>query len=192
MDAFNKAISLNPDYAEAYYNLGVAQESLGHWQEAIDAYRKAIGTTSDSADARNNLANRLALEGRCDEAVDQYRAALRLKPDWTDPINNLALLIATHPEIRNRDTNEAIRLASRACELSGYKDPVILGTLAAAYASAGRFDEAIATADRAMNLADAANQPRVKDTIAYHLSLYKQGKPYIEPSSGSQPGGSRP
>jgi hypothetical protein len=54
---------------------------------------------------------------------------------------------------------------------------VFLGTLAAAYASAGRFIEAIDTAQKAMNLADAAGQPQIRKVIQYHLSLYKQGKP---------------
>jgi Flp pilus assembly protein TadD len=102
------------------------------------------------------------------------------------------LLIATHPEIKNRDTNEAIHLAGRACELTNYKDPAFLGTLAAAYASAGRFSEAVDMADKALNLAEAANQTQIKNIIQYHLSFYKQGKPYIEPPTKPLPDSGKP
>jgi Flp pilus assembly protein TadD len=95
-------------------------------------------------------------------------------------MGNLAQLIAANPRLKDRDTSEAIRLASRACELTNYKEPSYLGTLAVAYASAGRFAEAINTADKALSLAEAANQPQIKKIIQYHLSLYKQGKAYIE------------
>jgi Flp pilus assembly protein TadD len=98
-------------------------------------------------------------------------------------MNNLALLITVYPDIKSRDTNDAIRLAGRACELTGHKDPVFLVTLAAAYASAGRFSEAIDTANKALDLADVANQPQIQNVIRHHLSLYKQGKPYIETPS---------
>jgi Flp pilus assembly protein TadD len=92
------------------------------------------------------------------------------------------VLIATHPEIKNRDVNEAVRLASRACELSNYKNPIFLGALAAAYASAGRFTEAVDTAQKAIKLAEAANQPDIKKVIEHHLSFYMRGKPYVEVS----------
>jgi len=96
-------------------------------------------------------------------------------------MNNIAWLIATNPEVKNRDMNEAIRLAGRACELANYKDPAFLDTLAAAYASAGRFADAVETARTAINLADDANQPQLKNAIQGHLGFYTQGKPYIEP-----------
>jgi tetratricopeptide (TPR) repeat protein len=181
IDAHKQAIKIDPDYAEAYNNLGVAYGGLGGWQDAIDAYKQAIKIKPDYAEAYNNLGVACRSLGHGTEAIDAYKEAIRIKPDYARAYNNLALLIATDPEIKNRDTNEAIRLASRACELANYKDPSFLDTLAAAYASAARFSEAVDTANRAMDLADAANQPQIKNVIRYHLSFYTQGKPYIEP-----------
>jgi hypothetical protein len=88
--------------------------------------------------------------------------------------------IATHPEIKHREVNEAVSLATRACELTNYNNPAFLGTLTAAYASAGRFPEAVDTAQKAINLANTTNQPQIKNIIQYHLSFHTQGKPYIE------------
>jgi tetratricopeptide (TPR) repeat protein len=192
INAYKQAIRIKPDLIEAYRNRGTAYSNLGRRQEAIEDFSQAIKIKPDFAEVRYNLANELAVQGRCDEAVDQYHAALRLKPDWPACMNNLAFLIATNPDIKNRDTNEAIRLASRACEPVNYKDLSFLDTLAAAYASAGRFSEAVDTANRALNLADAANQPEIKNIIQYHLSFYTQGKPYIEPPPKPLPDSNKP
>jgi tetratricopeptide (TPR) repeat protein len=187
IEDLNQTIKIKPDYTEAYINLGIVYSTLGRWQEAIDAYKQAITIKPNYAEAHYNLAKALVSQDRCDEAVDQYHIALQLKPDWPACMNGLAFLIATNPEIKNRDTNEALRLASRACELVNYKDPVSLGTLAAAYASVGKFSEAVNMANRAINLADATNQPQIKNMIRYHLSFYTQGKPCIKPSQKPLP-----
>jgi tetratricopeptide (TPR) repeat protein len=187
IEDFSRAIRIDPNYAEAHHNLGVAYGKLGRGAEAIEGFGQVIRIRPDDAEAHYNLAGILSVQNRFEEAVDQYRAAIRLKGDWPDPMNDLAWLIATGPDIKNRDTNEAIRLASHACELANYKNPALLDTLAAAYASAGRFSEAIDTANKALGIADAANQPQLRNDIQYHLSFYRQGKPYIESASKPLP-----
>jgi tetratricopeptide (TPR) repeat protein len=180
VEAYKLAVKNRPDYAGAYNNLANVYNGLGRVQEAIEARRQAVRFMPDSFDSGYSLARELVASGRYGEAIEQYRGILPLKPDWAVGMNNLALIISTSPEIKDRNTDEAIRLASRACELSGYKNPVFLGTLAAAYASAGRFAEAVDTAKKAISLADAADQPQVGEAIRYHLSFYEQGRPYIE------------
>jgi hypothetical protein len=68
-------------------------------------------------------------------------------------LNNLAWQLATSPDPKIRDGIQAVQLAQRACEQTHFEKTVFLGTLAAAYAEAGKFDDAIATAERACNLA---------------------------------------
>jgi tetratricopeptide (TPR) repeat protein len=178
---FGQVIRIKPDYAKAYNNLGAAYGQLGRRQEAMDSYMQAIKLNPDFAEARYNLAGELAAKGRYEEAVEQYRTVMKLKPNWPDCMNNLALLIATRPGIKGCEAREAVNLAVGGCKLQNNRNPAYLGTLAAAYASAGRFNEAVSTAKKAMELADAANQPQVRDMIRYHLSFYAQGKPYVEP-----------
>jgi protein O-mannosyl-transferase len=187
-----EAIRIKPDNVEAYNNLGVTYGGLGRGAEAAEAFEQVIRISPDYAEGRYNLAKILLQQGRRDEAADQYRTVLGLKGDWPGPMNDLAWLIAIDPEVKNRDTSEALRLASRACELSGYKNPAFLCTLAAAYASAGKFSEAIDTANKAMNLADAANQPQLKNTIQHHLSFYQQGKPYTKTAPKPLPDSNKP
>ena len=166
--------------ASAHNNLGIILQRQGKFTEAITHFTQAIRLEPDSAEFRNSFAEVLVLQGRLDEAIDQFRAAVKLRPGWFVPVKYLAWYIATHPEIKDRNVNEAISLADYACKLTNYKDPSIVGILAAAYASAGRFPEAIETAKRAIAIADAVNQPQIKNIIQNHLDLYAQGKPYIE------------
>ncbi len=180
---FQKIIQLRPDSAHAayaYYNLGFTQQKQGKLTDAIADFTMALQLRPDFAEARYNLANVLVLQGRLNEAFDQFREVLRLRPNWPESNNDIAWLMATHPEIKNRDVNEAVRLARRACELTNYSSPFQLGTLAAAYASVGRFSDAVDTVRKALSLPDTAGQPQIKDALRHHLTFYTQGKPYIE------------
>jgi tetratricopeptide (TPR) repeat protein len=192
IEQFNIVLKAEPNSVTAHSNIGYALSQQGKLDEAVAHFAQAVQISPDFAQARNNLANALKLQDKLDEAAAQFRAAVRLKPDWPAPMNDLAWFTATHPELKGRDVNEAISLARRACQLTNYKNPSLMGTLAAAYASAGKFTEAIDTAKTAINLADAANQPQIKNIIQYHLSFYTQGKPYIEPPPKPLPDSNKP
>jgi spermidine synthase len=120
--------------------------------------------------------------GKIDQAIQHYREALRLEPEQPTVLNDLAWTLATgaRPELRN--PAEAVRLAERACAHTRYQQPVILDTLAAAYAAAGHFEAAIKMAQRAISI--AANHPedygRV-ESIRKRLNQYEMGRPYREP-----------
>jgi protein O-mannosyl-transferase len=108
---------------------------------------------------------------------------LALQPDSVEALNNLAWILAANPDQEMRDGPEAVSIAERACELTQHREPVLLGTLAAAYAEAGRFAEAVATAEKARDLALTAGQTAVAETNRRLLELYRAGKPYHEPAS---------
>ena len=118
--------------------------------------------------------------GRTREAVVQYREALRLNPNLAGALNNLAWALAASPDDELRNGPEAVRLAQRACELTHYGEPLFLGTLAAAYAEAGRFPEAVTTAEKAEQLATDAGLTAVAAKNRELLELYRAGKPYHE------------
>jgi len=86
-------------------------------------------------------------------AVAVYHAALQTHPDLPELLNNLAWLLATCPDAQTRDGAQAVKYAERACALTHYTATTIVGTLAAAYAESGRFDDAILTAQKACDLA---------------------------------------
>lgn len=118
------------------------------------------------------------MSGKPSEAIAAYRESIRLRPGFAEAINDLAWLLATHPDDKIRNVDQAIELATQACEVSGYRQPVPLTTLAAAYAEAGRFEEATRTAERALALAKAANHAEYTRQAETVLACVKNHRPY--------------
>jgi tetratricopeptide (TPR) repeat protein len=179
---YQKALQINPDYAEAHNNLGYVLFQKGAVDEAMVHFQQALQIKPDYADAHNILGNVLLQRGRVDEAMVHFQKALQIKPDSVDVLNNLAWLRATSPDAHIRDGVQAVKYAVRACELTHYGVTPLVGTLAAAYAEAGRFDDAIATAEKACALATAAGEQDWLEKNQKLLALYRAHQPYREAS----------
>jgi tetratricopeptide (TPR) repeat protein len=175
---FQKAMQINPDYADAHYNLGVARFRTGRVDDAIAQYQKALQINPDFAQAHNNLGNALFQKGRVNDAIAHYQQALQINPDFAEAQNNLAWVLATGPQASLRNGNRAVELAERANQLTQDGNPVFLGTLAAAYAEAGRFPEAVKTAQRALQLAGTQPNPALADALQSQMKLYQAGLPF--------------
>lgn len=174
---FSEALHLQADYQDAHFSLGVELSGQGEFNGAFTHLSEAVRLNPDHAEARSKLAIVLNLLGRPTEAIAQYREALRRKPDLVEALNNLAWMQATHPNAALRNGREAVELAGRACAATDRKQPVLLGTLAAAFAEAGEFERAVATATEARNLAGTLGQEDVAARNQVMLDLYRQGKP---------------
>ncbi len=174
---FRLALQIKPDLAEVHFNLGLALKTQGKLDEAIKYFRQALQLNPDLAKAHNNLALALTMKGNLNEAIEHFREAVRLKPDYLEPLNRMARILAMHPDPKLRDPGQAIEIAKRAVELTGHKDPAILETLAAAYAAAGQFDQALKTAETALSLATAAQADELADHIRKKIQIYRQAKP---------------
>jgi len=127
-----------------------------------------------------------------DEAIVQFQTALQIKPDSVDVLNNLAWLLATGPDAQLRDGVQAVQYAGRACELTHHGVTPLVGTLAAAYAEAGRFDDAIATAQKACALATAAGEKDLLEKNQKLLVLYRAHQPYHEAAGKVVPAAPQP
>jgi len=116
-------------------------------------------------------------------AVGNFLAA----PEFIQPEpgegNNLAWLLATSPEATNRNGVLAVKLAECACQQTRYRNTIMVGTLAAAYAEAGRFDEAISTGQKACALASQSGEQDLLGKNLGLLELYRQHQPYHEASA---------
>jgi tetratricopeptide (TPR) repeat protein len=177
---FQKALQITPDNVEANYNFGMALLQKGNVDEAITHFQKALQIKPDFAEAHNNLGNAMLQKGKVDEAITHFQRALQIKPDFLEVLNNLAWLLATCPDAHIRDGVQAVKYAGRACELTHHGVTLIVGTSAAAYAEAGRFDDAIAAAQKACALAAAAGEQDLLEKNQKLLALYRAHQPYHE------------
>ncbi|PYK91183.1 MAG: hypothetical protein DME35_03290 [Verrucomicrobia bacterium] len=175
---YEKTLAVPFDHAESHYSIGTALRQKGDVEEAIVHYRKALELRPDYANAHNNLGNALRQQGRTEEAVHEYEAALKSEPDSILAGNNLAWILATSPNASVRDGAKAVQLAQRANRLSGGSDPIILHTLAAAYAENRQFSEAVNAAQRALELADANGVASLAESLRSKLALYQAETPY--------------
>jgi tetratricopeptide (TPR) repeat protein len=184
---FQKAVELKPDYAEAHNNLGLVFYQLGKLDEAFSHCQKAVELKPDLVEAQNNLGNVFYQQGRMDQAILQYRKTLELQPDHAQAQKNLAWVLATCPQAALRNGPQAVELAERANQMAGGGNPFFLCTLAAAYAEAGRFSEAVETAQHALHSAGAQSNTPFAAQLQSQLKLYQAGLPYHspEPSSAS-------
>ena len=154
----------------------------GTFTDQETLWRDTLARNPDCWMAHGNLGNLLGNEGHMEEAMEHYHKAIQINPDYREALNNLALALAASPKAEFRNGVEAVRLAERACALTHYGKPVYLGTLAAAYAEAGRFPEAVATAEKAEQLATTTGLTAVAAKNRQLLKLYRAGKPYHEPA----------
>jgi len=179
---YYKAIQINPNFSEALNNLGVALAAQGRLNEAIANFRKAIQVDPNNFQAQYDLGVAFATEGRFAEAIKNYYKAIQINPNFSGALNTLAWALAAGPDDQLRNGAEAVRLAERACELTHDGEPLFVGTLAAAYAEAGRFPEAVTTEEKAEQLATRAGLAAMAARSRQLLELYRAGQPYHEPA----------
>jgi Flp pilus assembly protein TadD len=193
---FEKALELDPALPQA----GRIRENMadyffgtGQLNEAILQYQKAMEIDPGNAVVQYNLGRALYKTGRVEEAIPHLKKALEHRPSLAAnenaaDNNDMAWSLATSSEPGRRDGPLAVKLAEGACQNTGGQVTVIVGTLAAAYAEAGKFDEAISTAQKAIALATQNNQPDLLRNNQELLALYLNHQPYhASPANPGQP-----
>ncbi|TFG97348.1 MAG: tetratricopeptide repeat protein, partial [Myxococcales bacterium] len=156
----------------------------GRVEDAIVAYEQALAIEPAYAEVHNNLAVALLASGRTGDAIAHLEAALATQPEYADAVHNLAWALATAPEAALRDGRRAVALAERAYQHSGGSNLQVLGTLAAAYAEAGRFEDAARVAQQAIAAANAAGQGAFARAIEEQLALYRSGRAFQQAPAG--------
>ena len=150
----------------------------GRLDEALTQYQKALDLPPNLVLAHDNLGDLFAARGQFPEALAHYRMAMEIQPG--DPMvqRRLAHLRATCPLAPLRNGAEAVELAERANLLCGGTRPDVLDTLAAAYAEAGWFPEALATARKALDLATQQDNRALAGSLRDRIVLYEARRPY--------------
>jgi tetratricopeptide (TPR) repeat protein len=175
-----KATVLEPTNSVAFRDLAAAYAGQGELDKAVAAYKDASRLDTNDASARSLMGGVLMAQGNHEAAIEAFRDALRLNPDLPGALRNLAWILATCPKPELRNGAEAVRLAEHVNHLSPQPDPRMLEALDVALAEAGRFDDAIKTAEQVRQLAGADGDANTAKRAAQRLELYRAGKPFHE------------
>ena len=178
--AYQEAVSIHPNWPLARKGLGDVLAKNEKSAEAIEQYLAFLQMVPNDGEVRLRLAELLSQQSKTTEAMEQYREVLRLNANEPVALNNLAWILATDPGADIRNGQEAVELAQCACEVTGHKQALLLGTLAAAYAENGQFAEAMRTADEAVSLARKAGLNDVAEANERLKKVYAEKKTYLE------------
>jgi len=177
---FTAVLQTDPQNAAALDGLGFALAMGGQSEAAKARFAQALEYDAHNAITHLHYAMALAAQSEMKEAIGEYRKALEIDDSLVIALNNLAWILAAHPDSAIRNGTAAVTLAERSCRLTNHEQPLYLGTLAAAYAEAGRFDAAVKTAEAAMELAKNQGNQALAERNLQLLELYRTGKAFHE------------
>ena len=174
----NHALQTQPALGPAHFRLGSILLTKGQPDKALEHFSAAARLEAENAPLELQTGIALTSLGKPESAIPHFRRAIALKPEDPFAYNELAWILAANPNPALRNGAEAVSLAERACQLTSYQEPICLSTLDAAYAEAGRFDQAIATAQKTQAAFLKAGQAQMAEQTAQRLKLYQAGRPY--------------
>jgi len=177
---FEAALRVDSDLPLTQINLADVLLRQGKRDEAIDHYITAMQLNPGMPQAHFELSTLLSAKHDYAGAIAHLRTAVEQKPDYPDALNSLAWMLATQPDPKLRNGPDAMRFAEQAVALTKNSDPGMLDTLAAAYAEAGKFQDAVRTAESAVQVAATAGQTNFVSELNLRLKLYQAATPYRE------------
>jgi len=172
---YDEALRLDPTYLSAHVNRARAWNAKGEYEKAVAGYDEALRLDPKYAYAYFGRAYTNNKRKEYSKGLADLREAIRLDPNFADSRNNLAWLLATCPDAKLRDGREAVEQGKKACELSQEKNSDHLGTLAAAYAEAGDFENAVRWETKAIEVNSTGYD---KADAEKRLELFRQKQPY--------------
>lgn len=173
---FGRAIELDPTNVIVRINRANVYRGKGEFQKAIADLNICIRLRPEDANVLAVRGECLNRTGQFEMAIRDYQEAIRLIPKHAQANNGLAWVRATCPVAQLRDANEAVKYATKACELTNWTMWQCIDTLAAAFAEAGNFESAVMYQKKAMEMNDVSGSNR--DDMQHRLTLYQQHKPY--------------
>jgi tetratricopeptide (TPR) repeat protein len=174
VERYEAALHLDRNSAHAHSNLGLLLLNEGKAAEALPHLEATVRLDPGSSQAHSDLAQALSVLGRHEAASQVLREAQRLSPRSAAVLARLALEVAATADGDRARAEEAITHARTACVLTQWKDPRLLDGLARVQASAGRFDEARETTERAVALAQERKALDLVAELETRLASYRR------------------
>ena len=181
MKHYRAALRIESGHVDAHNNMGVILARKLRFVEAIKHFRSAVDAEPEATMPHYNLGMALQAHGDLEAALKQYLEALALSPDSSAPMYRVAWILATHPSASVRDPDRAVALATQAVALTDSTNPEILDVLAAAYAAAGNFEQAVETAQAALALAVDRQAKPLEGQILMRLESYRRRQSFRLP-----------
>ncbi len=157
-----------------YNNRGIAYGEKGQYDQAISDFNKAIEINPRYEKAYSNRGIVYRLKGQYDQAISDFNKAIEISPTDAQAYNSLAWLFATAKVPGFRNGEKAVVLALKACELSEWKNPEYLDTLAASYARVGDFGNATKWEEKALKIFEEGKKTETQK----RLNLYREHRPW--------------
>jgi len=176
IEQYRMSLAIRPN-SIARRLLAESLEKQGKLNAALLYYSEEVRRQPADAALHGRMGYLLARLGRSREAVAQLRETLRLNPDSVADLSLLAWILATDIDTTLRDGPTAVRLAERACELTGHRQADVLLTLATAYSLTGRYAEAEVEANRALLAAPASGDQRLTEKTRSLLNHLQRVQP---------------
>jgi tetratricopeptide (TPR) repeat protein len=176
IEHYSEAIQVNPKDASNYGNRGVFLTAKKDFDRAIRDFDTAIQLDPNSAWAFGIRAKAWIDKKEYRKVLDDFNEAIRLDPKSEHAYGDFGWFLATCPDEKFRDGTRAVQMATKACELSGWKSGPQMENLAAAYAEAGQFDQAERYQRKALADPDCSSDAKSRR----RLEIYGQRKPVRE------------
>jgi Tfp pilus assembly protein PilF len=174
--------------AELQIQMAVFQLLDDNYTAAVDNFTKVLDLDEDNVAALKGRSDAYLSIGEHAKAIADYEKAIGLAPDDDQILNNFSWVLATSPHDELRDGKRALELAEKACEVTEYKAPHIISTLAAAHAELGDFEKAREWSAKAVELAEVEAKEEEEPgpaaeqltQLKAELASYQQEKPWRE------------
>lgn len=180
MAELKKILKDSPDDVPVQLQMAVLYVIEDKQRKAIDVYSNILAKHPKNTDALVGRASSYLTIGNHGKSIADYNKASRLGAENSGMLNNFAWVLATTPMDKLRDGKRAVELATKACELTDYKQAHIISTLAAAYAETGNFKEAVKWSKKSVELSKDGDDKEIQEALAKELECFKKGEPWRE------------